>query len=86
VRRRRAEVLRALGDAKRLAFHRRQVGRVLPVLFEKPARAGVAEGYTANYIRVLVAHPDAAALRNRIRPVLLAEAGSETMAGQMAGG
>ncbi len=81
VRQRRAEALRALGEAKRLAFHRRHLGRVLPVLFEKPSRSGVAEGYTANYVRVQVPHDSAAALRNLLLPVRLIEAGAHAVAG-----
>jgi threonylcarbamoyladenosine tRNA methylthiotransferase MtaB len=81
VRQRRAEALRALSDAKRLAFHRRQLGRVLPVLFEKPSRSGVAEGYTDNYVRVQVPHESPAALRNRLLPVRLVEAGAQAVAG-----
>lgn len=80
-RQRRAAALRALSEAKQLAFHRRFIGQTLPVLFEQPRRPDLAEGYTANYIRVRVPHPHAAALRNRLLPVHLAEAGVEAVAG-----
>jgi threonylcarbamoyladenosine tRNA methylthiotransferase MtaB len=85
VRRRRAAALRALSEAKRLAFHRRFLGRSLPVLFEQPGTAGRAEGYTANFIRVQAPHADPAALRNRILPLRLTEAGADAVAGEWAG-
>jgi threonylcarbamoyladenosine tRNA methylthiotransferase MtaB len=81
LRQRRAAALRALSEAKQLAFHRRFLGQTLPVLFEQPRRPDVAEGYTANYLRVQVPHPHAAALRNRLLPVRLVEAGVEAVAG-----
>jgi threonylcarbamoyladenosine tRNA methylthiotransferase MtaB len=83
VRDRRVAALRALSDAKRLAFHRRFLGRRVAVLFEKPRREGVAEGYTEHYVRVSAPAPDAAALRNRILPVRLIEAGAHAVAGEI---
>ena len=83
LRRRRVAALRALGDTKRLAFNRRFVGRCLPVLFEKPRHAGVAEGYTEHFVRVKAPAPDAAALRNRVLPVRLLEAGPQAVAGEL---
>ncbi|HEX7925991.1 MAG TPA: tRNA (N(6)-L-threonylcarbamoyladenosine(37)-C(2))-methylthiotransferase MtaB, partial [bacterium] len=80
-RQRRADVLRALSDAKRLEFHRAHLGRTMPVLFEKPSREDVAEGYTANYIRVQVPYGEAATLRNQLRTVRLLEAGTHHVAG-----
>ena len=83
LRQRRAAVLRALGDAKRLAFHRRFLGRSVAVLFEKPRRDGLAEGYTAHFVRVQAPADDAAALRNRLLPVRLLEAGPHAVAGEL---
>ncbi|HUJ74669.1 MAG TPA: tRNA (N(6)-L-threonylcarbamoyladenosine(37)-C(2))-methylthiotransferase MtaB [bacterium] len=83
--RRRAALLRALSEDKRRAFHRLHVGRVLPVLMERPRAATLAEGYTANYIRVRVPCADAFRLRNRIVPVRLLEAGGAAMSGELAG-
>jgi hypothetical protein len=60
------------------------VGRTLPVLFEQPRAPGLAQGYTENFIRVEVPVADAAALRNRIVPVRLLEAGAARMAGEVA--
>ncbi|HKI97996.1 MAG TPA: tRNA (N(6)-L-threonylcarbamoyladenosine(37)-C(2))-methylthiotransferase MtaB [bacterium] len=84
VRQRRAAVLRALSERKREAFHRRHLGRRLPVLFEQPRASGVAQGYTENFIRVEVAVSDAVALRNRIASVQLLEAGPARVAGVLA--
>ena len=81
---RRAATLRALSDAKRLAFQRRYLGRTLSVLFERGGSAGEAAGYTENYIRVRVAYDRPAALRNRILPVRLIEAGTSGVAGELA--
>lgn len=83
LRHRRVATLRALSETKRLAFHQRFVGRRMDVLFEKPRRADLAEGYTANFIRVKVPAADAAALRNRLLPVRLVEAGSSVVAGEL---
>ncbi len=81
LRQRRAAMLRSLSNAKRHAYHRRFVGRTLPVLFERSPLSGQAHGYTENFIRVVVPVRDAAALRNSVRPVRLLEAGAERMAG-----
>ena len=84
VRQRRAAALRALGEAQRRRFHARHLGRTEVVLFEGGAPGAPAAGYTANYVRVQVAAPDPAALRNRLLPVRLVEAGSEAVAGVLA--
>ena len=86
IRDRRVAALRTLGEAKRLAFHRRFLGRQVEVLFEKPRREGLAEGYTERFVRVQAPAPDAAALRNRILPVRLVEAGPHAAAGEIAAG
>ncbi|MBI4083999.1 MAG: MiaB/RimO family radical SAM methylthiotransferase [Candidatus Lambdaproteobacteria bacterium] len=83
IRQRRAALLRRLGEEKRLAFHRRQLGRTLDVLFERSDRPGVCQGYTANYIRVEVPAPEPLALHNRLLPVRLIEAGAEAVAGEL---
>jgi threonylcarbamoyladenosine tRNA methylthiotransferase MtaB len=83
VRDRRVAALRALSDAKRMEYHRRFLGRSADVLFEKPRRPDMAEGYTAHYVRVRVHTPDAAALRNRILPVKLLESGAHAVAGEI---
>ena len=83
IRDRRVAALRTLGEAKRLAFHRRFLGRQVEVLFEKPRREGLAEGYTERFVRVQAPAPDAAALRNRILPVRLVEAGPHAAVGEI---
>lgn len=83
VRDRRVAALRALSEAKRLAYHRRFLGRQVEVLFEKPRRPGLAEGYTERFVRVQTPAPDAAALRNRILSVRLIEAGPHAVAGEI---
>jgi threonylcarbamoyladenosine tRNA methylthiotransferase MtaB len=80
---RRVAALRALSEAKRLAFHRRFLGREVRVLFEKPRREDIAEGYTEHYVRVRAPAPGAALLRNRILPVRLIEAGAQSVAGEI---
>jgi threonylcarbamoyladenosine tRNA methylthiotransferase MtaB len=86
---RRVSALRWLSDRKRLEFQRRFVGRTLDVLFERPKSAVLAQGYTANYLRVEVPTADPAAWRNRIAPVRLMAAGDparpEAMSGKMGG-
>lgn len=83
LRQRRVAALRSLGEAKRLAFNRRFVGRCVDVLFEKPRHVGVAEGYTEHFVRVKAPAPDAAALRNRVLPVRLLEAGPHAVTGEL---
>ena len=55
-RRDRSRRLRALGEAKRAAFHRRQEGRRARVLVETPWRAdgGLQRGDTGNYVPVVL--------------------------------
>jgi threonylcarbamoyladenosine tRNA methylthiotransferase MtaB len=74
---RRVAELRALSDCKRLDFQRRFVGRTLDVLFEQPKSDILAQGYTANYIRVECPIEDPEALRNRILPARLLSEGDE---------
>ena len=56
---RRAQVMRAMGERKRADFARRFVGTTVNVLLEERAKTGALSGYTRNYIRVLTAGPDA---------------------------
>ena len=61
VKKKRAAVLRALGEAKRRAFGAGFVGRTLQVLFEgrRDRETGLLTGLSDNYIRVLAEGPDA---------------------------
>lgn len=52
--RRRAEILRALGRKKREAFSRRFLGRSLPLLVEHRRQGGMLCALSRNYIRCLV--------------------------------
>jgi threonylcarbamoyladenosine tRNA methylthiotransferase MtaB len=54
---RRAQVMRQLGEHKRVDFVRRFRGTRLKVLLEEPASADSLKGYSRNYIRVLVEAP-----------------------------
>ncbi len=55
---RRAALMRDLGDLKRHQFARRFVGTRLKVLFEERAESGKLRGYSRNYVRVLTHGPD----------------------------
>ena len=54
---RRAQVMRHLGERKRVDFVRRFRGTRLKVLLEETASADSLKGYSRNYIRVLVEAP-----------------------------
>jgi threonylcarbamoyladenosine tRNA methylthiotransferase MtaB len=73
-----------LGDRLSLAFHREQVGRTRPVLWEGVAGATPTglrwAGYTDNYIRVTA--EGSADWHNRIMPVRLVGAESDGMTGE----
>jgi threonylcarbamoyladenosine tRNA methylthiotransferase MtaB len=50
----RAAQLRKLGEAKRHSFAQRFVGRIVQVLPEEAAQPGWLQGYSRNYVRVLL--------------------------------
>ena len=57
---RRVAALMALGERKKLAFYRRQLGRRLPVLVETQRTGdGLLRGFTDNYVPVVFAGEDA---------------------------
>ncbi|MFZ1985730.1 MAG: tRNA (N(6)-L-threonylcarbamoyladenosine(37)-C(2))-methylthiotransferase MtaB [Desulfatitalea sp.] len=62
----RCRQLRLLGEDKRAAFHRAQVGAVLSVLIETAAekKTGHAKGLSDNYVPVVI--PDAAVAKNTL--------------------
>ncbi|MEE8394546.1 MAG: tRNA (N(6)-L-threonylcarbamoyladenosine(37)-C(2))-methylthiotransferase MtaB [bacterium] len=84
VRRNRVGQLRRLGRSKRSGFFERFEGETRSVLFERPSKQGMAQGYTDNFIRVRVpmgahtAGPEA--LRNRLIPVRLRQADANAAA------
>lgn len=79
----RAALLRGLSDRLRRKYHERFRGSTRQVLFESGGPAGMARGLTDNYIRVEVPAPRPQALRNRLLPVRLDEAGTRAMAGTL---
>lgn len=85
---RRAALLRDLSQGKSLEFHRSHLGRTMLVLCEAPREDGSIGGFTENYIRVELQQGDSTgtgALKNKLLPVRLLEAGSESVLGVPAG-
>lgn len=82
----RVHSLVALGRELALAFHRRYLGRTLPVLVEhdRDRDTGLLAGYTGNYIRVLLAGADT--LMGEIVPVTIRAAGEDGCEGILAVG
>ncbi|MEW6267049.1 MAG: tRNA (N(6)-L-threonylcarbamoyladenosine(37)-C(2))-methylthiotransferase MtaB [Thermodesulfobacteriota bacterium] len=70
---RRVEILRRLGQEKRLDFHRRCLGQVRPTLIEntRDKATGLTRGLTDNYIQILITGPPPPA--GRIMPIKLTE-------------
>jgi len=79
---RRAQVLRELGAAKRRAFLDRFVGATLPVLVEdrKDRVSGGSKGFSHNYLPVLIPR-QAAVTANTIVPVKIAGRENEALVG-----
>jgi threonylcarbamoyladenosine tRNA methylthiotransferase MtaB len=68
----RAEILSDLGRAKRLAFHQKQIGTTVSVLFEADRQDGYRHGCAPNFTKVAVAGSDD--LRNQIKPITITAA------------
>lgn len=68
----RADLLHDLGQAKRLAFHNKQIGTTVSALFESGTQDGYRHGTTPNFTKVAVAASDD--LRNQIKPVTITAA------------
>ncbi|ALA58725.1 tRNA (N(6)-L-threonylcarbamoyladenosine(37)-C(2))-methylthiotransferase MtaB [Nitrospira moscoviensis] len=68
----RADLLREIGDRKRLAFHNKQIGITASVLFEQGLHDGYRCGTTPNFTRVAVAETED--LHNHIKPVTITAA------------
>lgn len=68
----RADLLRDLGHAKRLAFHNKQIGMTVSALFESGMRDGYCHGTTPNFAKVAVAASDD--LQNQIKPITITAA------------
>lgn len=65
----RSKMLHILSDKKRRAFYESQVGRDATVLFEEDVAAGMMQGFTENYVRVIAKYDPL--LINETMPVLL---------------
>ncbi len=72
--------IRALGSAKRKAFYRHFLGRIVDVLVEneRDGETGLLKGVSSNYLTVLLEGDDA--LRNRIVRVCVERVGSGRLA------
>ncbi len=79
---RRIKILQEIGRAKQLAFHHRQIGTTVPVLFETGVEDGLRHGRTPNFTRVAVASADD--LCNQIKPVTITAATERWAIGHLA--
>lgn len=78
----RTGLLRNLDRAKRLAFHNKQIGKTVSVLFESAEHDSYRIGTTPNFTRVAVT--DSADLQNRIMPVTITAATDRCAFGHIA--
>ena len=78
----RAEILHDLGDAKRLAFHNKQIGTTISVLFESDRQDGYRHGTTPNFTKVAVAATHD--LQNHIKPITITAATERWAFGHLA--
>ncbi|MGK5092473.1 tRNA (N(6)-L-threonylcarbamoyladenosine(37)-C(2))-methylthiotransferase MtaB [Deltaproteobacteria bacterium TL4] len=81
--RRRGEILRNLSHQQRSQFLKRFIGTTRNVLFELAKTPQKAEGYTDNYMRVIVNTPLASTLRNQIHPVRFLEQQGDSLRGEI---
>ncbi|MDH4301697.1 MAG: tRNA (N(6)-L-threonylcarbamoyladenosine(37)-C(2))-methylthiotransferase MtaB [Nitrospira sp.] len=78
----RADILLNLDRTKRLAFHNRQIGKTVSVLFESGTRDSHRIGTTPNFTRVAVA--GSGDLQNQIMPVTITAATDRCAFGHIA--
>ena len=78
----RADLLLALDRAKRLAFHNRQIGSTVSVLFESGRQDAYRFGTTPNFTRVGIT--DSGDFQNRILPVTITAATDRCAFGHVA--
>ncbi|MCS6304345.1 MAG: tRNA (N(6)-L-threonylcarbamoyladenosine(37)-C(2))-methylthiotransferase MtaB [Nitrospira sp.] len=78
----RADLLLALDRAKRLAFHNRQIGSTVSVLFESGRQNAYRFGTTPNFTRVSIT--DSGDFQNRILPVTITAATDRCAFGHIA--
>jgi tRNA-2-methylthio-N6-dimethylallyladenosine synthase len=75
--------LQVLLEEQQLAFNRAQVGRVLPVLMEKPGRRADQVAGRSPYLQAV--HCDgAASLIGEVAPVKIVSAARNSLAGELA--
>jgi tRNA-2-methylthio-N6-dimethylallyladenosine synthase len=70
-----------------MAFHQAQIGKTLPVLFDKPSKSGDQMSGRSPYLQpvhVPLGDVDAAALRGRILPVEISAAHANSLSGVLA--
>ena len=77
----RSRALNMFGEAKLNAFMEEQLGRTVQVLFERRNKQGLFEGYSSNFIRVMV--DTEMDLSNQIHSVLLKEIVGEKVFGEL---
>jgi threonylcarbamoyladenosine tRNA methylthiotransferase MtaB len=78
----RTKILLDLDRAKRLAFHNKQIGKTVSVLFERGIQDASRFGTTPNFTRVAVTN--SADLQNRIMPVTVTAATDRCAFGHLA--
>lgn len=78
----RTDLLLALDRAKRLAFHNKQIGKTVSVLFEAGIRDAYRFGTTPNFTRVGIT--DSGNFQNRILPITITAATDRCVFGHIA--
>lgn len=81
IKKQRVKTLMMFGDAKLSMFAEDQVGSNSDVLFERKNREGYWEGYTTNFVRVLLKSNEK--LKNEIRTVHLTSASAGKLTGEL---
>ncbi|CAI8217840.1 MAG: tRNA-2-methylthio-N(6)-dimethylallyladenosine synthase [Alphaproteobacteria bacterium] len=79
--------LQAVLNAQQMAFHQAQIGKTLPVLFDKPSKNGAQMSGRSPYLQpvhVPLGTLDAGALRGRILPVEISAAHANSLSGVLA--
>ena len=82
---RRTRIMLGISEAKLLAFSRQFEGTVRPVLLEHSRKGRPMNGFTDNYLKVVIPASDSSAIDNHIVSVRLSEtlAGGEEMKGEI---
>ncbi len=81
--RHRVSLMHQLGLACQQKFLQQHQGRTMKVLFERPSKPQQIQGYTANYVRVAISHPEPQQLHNCTRPVKLLTLTRHHLIGQL---